>query len=115
MTSKNTVHNKDQFEFRVNAFRETILRQYNELLSENQSVGGGKQSYLNQILHNLQTQCWDNNHRSDKSEDTSLFASLLEFREEVKALETQLTSIRIRAVDIIIGTGIRLGRNRQSS
>jgi len=55
-------------------------------------VGGGKQSYLNQILHNLQTQCWDNNHQSDKSEDTSLFASLLEFREEVKALETQLTS-----------------------
>lgn len=67
------------------------MTQYNELLNDsfNSNQDSGKGSNLNDILRNLKSCTWSD---AKMSEDASLFGKLLEFREQVKAVETKLTS-----------------------
>lgn len=79
----------DQFESKINTFREAILSQYNELISDSYNSPADTNGHLGEILQNLQTYTWTD---VDMSEDLSLFSNLLEFRDEVKTVETQLSS-----------------------
>jgi DNA repair ATPase RecN len=79
---------QDQFESRINIFREAILVQYNELMDDDVSNGSSK-SNIDKILQNLRKNTWED---AEVSEDASLFANLLGFREEIKAVETKLAS-----------------------
>jgi DNA repair ATPase RecN len=79
---------QDQFESRINTFREAILVQYNELMADGYNHGSNR-SNLDEILQNLRKNTWAD---AEVSEDASLFANLLGFREEIKAVETKLAS-----------------------
>ena len=77
----------DSFEIRINRFQEALLTQYNELLSDELNTESGSSSIV-KILHNLQKASWG----GTESDDDSLFTGLIDFREEIKAVETQLVS-----------------------
>lgn len=81
----------DIFESRINTFREAILSQYNELatFSYDSNQDSGRGTNLDDILHNIKARTWAD---AKTLEDESLFVNLLEFREEVKAVETKLIS-----------------------
>jgi DNA repair ATPase RecN len=82
---------KDAFESRVNNFREAILGQFNEHLLEihNTNDNANECGILVEILRNIQSNTWAD---AVITEDSSLFTNLLEFREEIKAVETQMTA-----------------------
>ncbi|KAL7531721.1 hypothetical protein ACHAXR_005672 [Thalassiosira sp. AJA248-18] len=80
----------DSFETRINRFQESLLAQYNELVSdESNEMKSSGSSGIVKILHNLQKASWGD--ESD-SEDGSIFTSLLDFREGMKEAEMQLVS-----------------------
>ena len=81
------VEELDSFEIRINRFQEALLTQYNELLSDELNAESGSSSIV-KILHNLQKASWG----GTESDDDSLFTGLIDFREEIKAVETQLVS-----------------------
>ena len=77
----------DSFEIRINRFQDALLTQYNELLSDELNTESESSSIV-KILHNLQKASWG----GTESDDDSLFTGLIDFREEIKAAETQLVS-----------------------
>lgn len=77
----------DSFEIRINRFQEAVLEEYNQILvDEELNNDSWNSSGIANVLHNLQTATWGGND----SDDDSLFTNLLDFREEIKAVETQL-------------------------
>ncbi|KAL7449585.1 hypothetical protein ACHAWC_002236 [Mediolabrus comicus] len=72
----------DMFEGRVKRFKETVFNQYGELMVDNSDPGSNMVS----ILQNLRMCVWGD-HTDD---DHSILAHLLQFREEIKAVESQL-------------------------
>ena len=72
----------DMFEGRVKRFKETVFNQYSELMLDNSDSGSNMVS----ILQNLRMCVWGD-HTDD---DHSILAHLLQFREEIKAVESQL-------------------------
>ncbi|KAL3790202.1 hypothetical protein HJC23_005574 [Cyclotella cryptica] len=91
---KHWVDELDKFEARLNIFREAILGQFNELFAESKSDGSnynnaGQSTNLIRVLKMCQENTWE---KADVSEDASLFAAILELREELKAVETKLAS-----------------------
>lgn len=77
----------DSFEIRINIFKEAVLEEYNQILvDEELNNDSWNSSGIANVLHNLQTATWGGND----SDDDSLFTNLLDFREEIKAVETQL-------------------------
>ena len=81
------VEELDSFEIRINRFQEALLTQYNELLSDEMNTESGSSGIL-KILNNLKKASWG----GTESDDDSLFTGLIDFREEIKAVETQLVS-----------------------
>jgi DNA repair protein RecN (Recombination protein N) len=79
------------FESRINTFREAVLGEYNEILLDSGPNNNnlGRSSNLMSVLQSIRANTWAS---TDKSDDESLFANVLEFREEVKAVETKLAS-----------------------
>ncbi|KAL7518682.1 hypothetical protein ACHAWX_003493 [Stephanocyclus meneghinianus] len=88
---KHWVDELDKFEARLNTFREAILRHYNEFFSDSfESYNNPGQSVnLIRAVKIFQKYTWA---EADNSEDVSLFAAILELREEIKGVETKLTS-----------------------
>jgi len=83
----------DSFETRITRFQEALLAQYNELLSdESNAKNGSGSSGIVKILQKLQMTAWMQHTESD---DDSLFTNLLDFREEMKAVEAQLVSAQL--------------------
>ena len=73
----------DMFEARVKRFQEAIYEQYSELLVDDNGIGS------NIMIATLQTfrDCVWGDHNDD---DDSILAHLLQFREDIKAVESQL-------------------------
>ena len=73
----------DMFEARVNRFQEAIYEQYSELIADGNGPGS------NNIISTLQKfrECVWGEHNDD---DDSILANLLQFREDIKAVESQL-------------------------
>jgi len=84
----------DSFETRITIFQEALLAQYNELLSDefNSKDGSGSIGIV-KTLQKLQKITWGGIQHSDpNSDDDFLFTNLLDFREEIRAVEMQLVS-----------------------
>ena len=80
----------EKFETRTNLFRDALLGQYNELMMDQYNEHDNKKSSgLLNTLQNFKKTTWGG---GNASEDNSLFATILEFREEIKAVESQLAS-----------------------
>ena len=77
----------DTFETRITTFQEAVLAQYNEFASGDSNAKNSG-SGITKIIQKLQKATWI----QPASDDDSLFATLLDFREEMKAVETQLIS-----------------------
>ena len=75
----------DLFEARVNRFQEAVYEQYSELIADGNSPDGN-----NNIISTIRKmrECVWGNHSDD--DDDSIFANLLQFREDIKAAESQL-------------------------
>lgn len=73
----------DLFEARVNRFQEAIYEQYSELIADGNGTEG---SNIISTLHKFRECVWGD--QSD--DDDSIFAYLLQFREDIKAVESQL-------------------------
>jgi len=89
----------DSFETRISLFQEAILAQYNDLLSDgsNSNNGSGNGGIVT-TLQKLQKSTWGKTPHSDSTmisnddDGDSLFANLIDFREEMKTVEMQLVS-----------------------
>jgi len=79
----------DSFETRINSFQQAVSTQYNEMLAEGES--NDKSSGIGKALHNLQSATWRGDTESN-DDDHSLIAFLLDFREGMKTVESQLVS-----------------------
>eukprot|EP00581_Thalassiosira_minuscula_P005651 CAMPEP_0183740896 /NCGR_PEP_ID=MMETSP0737-20130205/60760_1 /TAXON_ID=385413 /ORGANISM="Thalassiosira miniscula, Strain CCMP1093" /LENGTH=808 /DNA_ID=CAMNT_0025976067 /DNA_START=36 /DNA_END=2462 /DNA_ORIENTATION=- len=84
----------DSFETRINMFQERVLAQCNELLSgEFNSKTGAGSSGIVQTLQKLHKTTWGGMHiTQSNSDEDSLFTHLIDFREEMRAVETQIVS-----------------------
>ena len=80
----------DSFETRINTFQQAVSTQYNEMLAEGQP--NDKSSGIGKALHNLQSTTWRGDTESNDNDDHSLIAYLLDFREGMKSVESQLVS-----------------------
>ena len=86
------MHAKDSFETRVNRFQEALLAQYNELLSDQSNDATNGSSGIVKTLQKMQKATWGAMPHITESDDDSLFTNLLDFREEIIAVENQLVS-----------------------
>jgi len=90
----------DSFETRISLFQEAVLAQYNDLLSDGSNSNNGSGSnVIVMILQKLQKSTWGETPHIDSTinfdddyDGDSLFANLIDFREEIKTVEMQLVS-----------------------
>lgn len=83
---------KDSFETRINRFQESVLSQYNEMVSSGEFNAKGGSS-IAKILHKLKKATWVDMQQNDSDlDDDSLFSALLDFREGMQEVERQLVS-----------------------
>jgi DNA repair ATPase RecN len=81
----------DSFESRMSTFQRALLTQDNELLSD--ETNGNND--IVRTLHKLRKSSWSGMQRGGNSDDESLFTSLIDFREEIKAAESRMVSANL--------------------
>jgi len=74
----------DMFEARVNRFQEAIYEQYSELIADGNGTEGN--NIIISTLQKLRDCVWGDQN----DDDDSIFAHLLQFREDIKTVESQL-------------------------
>lgn len=81
----------DSFESRMSTFHRALSTQDNELLSDETN----RNSDIFRTLQKLSKSSWSGMQRGVNSDDESLFTSLINFREEIKAAETRIVSANL--------------------